>query len=60
MQYHQPICKVRVAETLGNKFQVGNTGNKINKYVESDKGTNLFFAIYQDVMRANGPLRQFL
>jgi CRISPR-associated endonuclease Csn1 len=46
-KYHQPICKVRLAETLGNKFQVGNTGNKINKYVESDKGTNLFFAIYQ-------------
>lgn len=43
---HQPIYKVRVYETLGNKFNVGNTGNKISKYVEAAKGTNLFFAIY--------------
>ncbi|MEN6456790.1 MAG: type II CRISPR RNA-guided endonuclease Cas9 [Prolixibacteraceae bacterium] len=46
-KYHQPICKVRVAETLGKKFQVGNSGNKNAKFVESDDGTNLFFAIYQ-------------
>lgn len=43
---HQPICKVRVYETIGNKFQVGYTGNKKTKYVEAAKGTNLFFAIY--------------
>ncbi|MDR0573773.1 MAG: type II CRISPR RNA-guided endonuclease Cas9 [Tannerella sp.] len=45
---HQPIRKVRVYETIGNKFQVGYTGNKKTKYVEAAKGTNLFFAIYAD------------
>lgn len=45
---HQPIRKVRVYETIGNKFQVGYTGNKKDKYVEAAKGTNLFFAIYRD------------
>ena len=44
---HQPILKVRVFEQ-GSKFALGETGNKINKYVEAAKGTNLFFAIYQD------------
>ena len=44
---HQPINKVRVFE-LGSKFQVGQTGNKKNKYVEAAKGTNLFFAVYED------------
>ncbi|MFY9151804.1 MAG: type II CRISPR RNA-guided endonuclease Cas9 [Prolixibacteraceae bacterium] len=43
---HQPIYKVRVYETLGNKFNVGVTGNKISKFVEAAKGTNLFFVIY--------------
>jgi CRISPR-associated endonuclease Csn1 len=45
---HQPIFKVRVYETLGNKFNVGTTGNKSSKYVEAAKGTNLFFAIYMN------------
>lgn len=44
---HQPISKVRIFE-LGSKFPVGQTGNKKNKYVEAAKGTNLFFAIYED------------
>lgn len=44
---HQPIYKVRVFE-LGSKFQLGELGNKKAKYVEAAKGTNLFFAIYQD------------
>lgn len=44
---HQPIGKVRVFE-LGSKFQVGQTGNKKDKYVEAAKGTNLFFAVYED------------
>jgi len=44
---HQPINKVRVFE-LGSKFQVGQTGNKKDKYVEAAKGTNLFFAVYKD------------
>ncbi|MBC7390855.1 MAG: type II CRISPR RNA-guided endonuclease Cas9 [Opitutaceae bacterium] len=45
---HQPIHKVRTYEPKGNKFAVGETGNKKDKYVEAAKGTNLFFAIYQD------------
>lgn len=45
---HQPIYKARVYEPLGSKFAVGTTGNKSAKFVEADKGTNLFFAIYAD------------
>jgi len=44
---HQPIYKVRIFE-LGSKFPLGQTGNKKTKFVEAAKGTNLFFAIYQD------------
>ncbi|RKT01041.1 type II CRISPR RNA-guided endonuclease Cas9 [Chryseobacterium defluvii] len=44
---HQPINKVRIFE-LGSKFPVGQTGNKKNKYVEAAKGTNLFFAVYEN------------
>ena len=44
---HQPIKKVRVFED-GGKFSLGQSGNKTDKYVEAAKGTNLFFAIYQD------------
>ncbi|NDV94355.1 type II CRISPR RNA-guided endonuclease Cas9 [Dysgonomonas sp. 521] len=46
-KFHKPIYKVRVPETLGNKFQVGYRGNKKAKYVEAAQGTNLFFAVYQ-------------
>jgi CRISPR-associated endonuclease Csn1 len=45
---HQPIYKVRVYEPIGNKFSVGLKGNRQKKYVEAAKGTNLFFAIYED------------
>ncbi|NOU19361.1 MAG: type II CRISPR RNA-guided endonuclease Cas9 [Bacteroidales bacterium] len=45
---HQPILKVRTFEPKGNKFNVGVTGNKRDKFVEAAKGTNLFFAVYQD------------
>lgn len=44
---HQPIYKVRIFE-IGSKFSLGQTGNKKDKYVEAAKGTNLFFAVYQD------------
>lgn len=47
-KFHQPINKVRVTEILGNKFPVGQSGNKNVKYVEAAKGTNLYFAIYVD------------
>ncbi|MFP9117694.1 type II CRISPR RNA-guided endonuclease Cas9 [Flavobacterium sp. RNTU_13] len=46
--FHQPILKVRTYEPKGNKFNIGQTGNKKGKFVEAAKGTNLFFAIYQD------------
>jgi CRISPR-associated endonuclease Csn1 len=44
--FHKPIYKVRTFEPIGNKFAVGQTGNKKDKFVEAAKGTNLFFAIY--------------
>lgn len=47
-KFHKPIYKVRTYEPKGNKFPVGQTGNKKNKYVEAAKGTNLFYAIYQN------------
>ncbi len=46
--HHKPILKVRVAESFGMKFPVGYSGNKAKKFVEADKGTNLFFAVYVD------------
>jgi CRISPR-associated endonuclease Csn1 len=42
---HQPIYKARVFEP-GSKFKLGLSGNKKHKYVESAKGTNLFYAVY--------------
>lgn len=45
---HKPIYKVRMTETMGQKFPIGASGNKTTKYVEAAKGTNLFFAIYAD------------
>ena len=44
-KFHQPIYKVRRFEK-GNKYAIGQTGNKSTKYVEADKGTNLFFAVF--------------
>lgn len=44
---HQPIKKVRVFEE-SNKFPLGETGNKTNKFVETAKGTNLYFVVYKD------------
>jgi CRISPR-associated endonuclease Csn1 len=46
-KFHHPIYKVRTYEAKGNKFNIGSTGNKKNKFVEAAKGTNLFFAIYK-------------
>ena len=48
---HKPILKVRKTESLGLKFPVGEVGCKRHKFVEADKGTNLFFAIYIDEER---------
>lgn len=44
---HKPIYNVRVFES-GTKFALGNYGNKKDKYVEAEIGTNLFFAVYSD------------
>lgn len=44
---HKPIYKVRAYEKA-NKFAVGQKGNKSKKFVEAAKGTNLFFAIYEN------------
>lgn len=44
--YHKPIRKVRKYEKA-DKFAIGESGCKSKKFVEADKGTNLFFAIYQ-------------
>lgn len=45
---HKPIYSVRVSETMGEKFNIGETGNKKYKFAEAQKGTNLFLAIYTD------------
>lgn len=45
---HHTIYKVRTYEPLGNKFNVGQKGNKKDKYVEAADGTNLFFGIYEN------------
>ena len=47
-KFHQPIYKVRTYEARGNKFNVGQTGNKKDKFVVASDGTNLFFAIYEN------------
>ncbi len=47
LKNHHPIIKVRVFEQ-GNRFPIGINGNKNTKFVEAAKGTNLFFAIYED------------
>lgn len=44
---HQPIKKVRVYEQA-DKFCIGQIGNKNCKFVEAAKGTNLFFAVYDN------------
>lgn len=46
-KFHQPIFKVRIYETVGSKFQLGQKGNKKYKYVEAAQSTNLYFAIYE-------------
>lgn len=43
---HQPIIKVRFYEKGKGRFALGQTGNKVDKYVQGSP--NLFFAIYKD------------
>lgn len=42
---HQPIRNVRLYE-VSQKFPVGTSPDSKHKYVETAKGTNLFFAVY--------------
>ena len=42
---HKPIYKVRRYES-GNKYPIGQIGSKAKKFVEADKGTNLFFSVF--------------
>jgi CRISPR-associated endonuclease Csn1 len=42
-----PIYKLPIAESGSGRFAVGNTIGTKHKWVEADKGTNLFFAIYE-------------
>lgn len=46
-KFHQPINKVRVYEKA-EKFAIGKRGNKSSKFVEAAKGTNLYFAVYEN------------
>jgi CRISPR-associated endonuclease Csn1 len=43
-----PVYKLPIAESGTGRFAVGNSIGTNHKYVEADKGTNLFFAIYQN------------
>lgn len=46
-KFHKPIKRVRVYEQSEIKFSVGQNGSKAYKFVEADKGTNLFFVVCQ-------------
>lgn len=56
---HKPIYKVRTYEKA-EKFAVGQIGAKCKKFVEADKGTNLFFAIYSTRMDDGSEKRSFV
>ena len=43
---HKPIWRARFCDSLGEKYPVGKNGNKGAKFVEAQKGTNLYFAVY--------------
>ena len=45
---HKPIYHVRKVRTKGIKFPVGETGKKPLKFVDTDKDSNIYFAIYVD------------
>lgn len=44
---HKPIWRARFKDKLGEKYQVGTSGNKSSKFVEAQAGTNLYFAVYR-------------
>lgn len=55
---HKPIYKVRTCEKA-EKFAVGQIGSKSKKFVEADKGTNLFFAVYSIITEGGAEKRAF-
>ncbi len=58
---HKPILKARVYEESANKFAVGERGNKKTKFVEAAKGTNLFFAVYEnEIIGETNKTREFV
>ena len=56
---HKSIYKVRTYEKA-EKFAVGQIGAKSKKFVEADKGTNLFFAVYSTKMEDGSEKRSFV
>lgn len=56
---HKPIYKVRTYEKA-EKFAVGQIGAKSKKFVEADKGTNLFFAVYSTKTEDGSEKRSFV
>ncbi len=56
--HHKPIYKVRTCEKA-EKFAVGQIGSKSKKFVEADKGTNLFFAVYSIITEGGAEKRAF-
>ncbi len=56
---HKPIYKVRTYEKA-EKFAVGQIGAKSKKFVEADKGTNLFFAVYSTKTEEGSDKRSFV
>ena len=56
---HKPIYKVRTCEKA-EKFAVGQIGAKSKKFVEADKGTNLFFAVYSTKTEDGSEKRSFV
>lgn len=45
---HKPIYHVRKIRAKGIKFPAGENGNKPLKFVDTDKDSNIYFAIYVD------------
>ena len=56
---HKPIKKVRTYEKA-EKFAIGQIGAKSKKFVEADKGTNLFYAIYVNTQNEGQEKRAFV
>ncbi len=47
-KWHQPIYKVRIFEMGNSRFPLGTRGSKLTKFVEGEKGFNIYYAVYED------------